>query len=151
MRISIAAITARRQGMRPGAARDLFQMYVDRIASYAPVDTIFADSEASLLDRLRRDAGRTASRMALLDSGGRPASSEAFASRIKDLRDAGSQQLVFAVGPASGWSAATRASATWLLSLGSMTLPHELALVVLAEQLYRAQTILAGHPYHSGH
>jgi len=55
------------------------------------------------------------------------------------------------VGPADGWSAEARNRAQLLLSLGAMTLPHELARVVLAEQVYRACTILAGHPYHSGH
>jgi len=59
--------------------------------------------------------------------------------------------VLFAVGPADGWSAEARNRAQLLLSLGAMTLPHELARVVLAEQVYRACTILAGHPYHSGH
>jgi 23S rRNA (pseudouridine1915-N3)-methyltransferase len=59
--------------------------------------------------------------------------------------------LVLAIGPADGWSAATRKRANLLLSLGRMTLPHQLARIVLAEQVYRALTILAGHPYHSGH
>jgi 23S rRNA (pseudouridine1915-N3)-methyltransferase len=57
--------------------------------------------------------------------------------------------IVFAIGPASGWS--DRPQAQTVLSLGPMTLPHELARLVLAEQLYRAFTILAGHPYHIGH
>jgi 23S rRNA (pseudouridine1915-N3)-methyltransferase len=58
---------------------------------------------------------------------------------------------VLAIGPADGWSAEARQRADLLLSLGRMTLPHQLARVVLAEQVYRAFTILAGHPYHSGH
>jgi 23S rRNA (pseudouridine1915-N3)-methyltransferase len=58
---------------------------------------------------------------------------------------------VLAIGPADGWSDAARARAGLLLSFGSITLPHQLARVVLAEQIYRALTILAGHPYHSGH
>jgi 23S rRNA (pseudouridine1915-N3)-methyltransferase len=57
--------------------------------------------------------------------------------------------IVFAIGPASGWS--ERRLAQTVLSLGPMTLPHELARLVLAEQIYRAFTILAGHPYHIGH
>jgi 23S rRNA (pseudouridine1915-N3)-methyltransferase len=55
------------------------------------------------------------------------------------------------VGPADGWSEYARAQAQSTLSFGPMTLPHELARLVLAEQIYRAFTILAGHPYHSGH
>jgi 23S rRNA (pseudouridine1915-N3)-methyltransferase len=59
--------------------------------------------------------------------------------------------LVFAVGPADGFSEATRNAAQHTISLGRMTLAHELARVVLLEQVYRAFTILKGHPYHSGH
>jgi 23S rRNA (pseudouridine1915-N3)-methyltransferase len=55
------------------------------------------------------------------------------------------------VGGPDGFNAETRKAANYLLSLGPMTLPHELARVILLEQLYRAFTILKGHPYHSGH
>ena len=61
------------------------------------------------------------------------------------------QQLVFAIGPADGFSDIARKSASKLISFGKMTLPHELARVVLLEQLYRAFTIIRRHPYHSGH
>ena len=63
----------------------------------------------------------------------------------------GAQQIVFAIGPADGWSKDARGRAQLLLSFGPLTLAHALARVVLAEQLYRAFTILAGHPYHAGH
>jgi 23S rRNA (pseudouridine1915-N3)-methyltransferase len=63
----------------------------------------------------------------------------------------GTQELIFAVGPADGWSAGALACAQQTLSLGKITLPHELARVVLAEQIYRAFTILHNHPYHGGH
>ena len=66
-------------------------------------------------------------------------------------RDEGTQHILFAIGPADGWSDAARARAKLLLSLGSLTVAHTLARLVLAEQLYRASTILTGHPYHSGH
>lgn len=151
MRLTLAAVTVRRQGLKPGPARELFQAYVDRIAPYCPVDILFAATESELLERLGRDGGRTAPHVILLDSRGKPASSEALAVRLRGLRDGGTQQVAFAVGPAGGWSAAARASGAGLLSLGPITLPHELAMVVLAEQIYRAHTILAGHPYHSGH
>jgi 23S rRNA (pseudouridine1915-N3)-methyltransferase len=58
---------------------------------------------------------------------------------------------LFAVGPANGFSEEARQEANLLLSLGKMTVAHELARVVLLEQLYRAFTILKGHPYHLGH
>lgn len=151
MRLTIAAVTARKQGLRPGPARDLFQEYFGRISQYATVEAVFSETEAALLERLRRETGRTQPFLALLDSRGKSRTSEAFAERLAEVRDNGTQQVIFAIGPASGWSQAARTSAQWLLSLGAMTLPHELALVVLAEQIYRAQTILAGHPYHGGH
>jgi 23S rRNA (pseudouridine1915-N3)-methyltransferase len=77
--------------------------------------------------------------------------SEAFAGWLGAKRDDGSQHLVFAIGPASGWSEAARKQAHLLLSLGDMTMAHALAKLVMAEQIYRAYTILTGHPYHSGH
>ena len=78
-------------------------------------------------------------------------SSEQLAAWIGRERDAGMQHLHFAIGPADGWSKDMRDRADLLLSFGPMTFPHELARVMLAEQLYRAFTILAGHPYHGGH
>ena len=89
--------------------------------------------------------------LVLLDSHGRQFSSESLAEWIKGERDGGRQLLIFAVGPANGWSEAARSRAGMLLSLGPMTLPHELAYLVLVEQVYRAFTILEGHPYHRGH
>ncbi len=104
-----------------------------------------------MLEWLDRQAGRTPAYLVVLDSRGRELSSEEFAERIGRVRDEGVQRLVFAIGPADGWSGETRNRGNLLLSLGRMTLPHQLAGVVLAEQVYRALTILAGHPYHSGH
>jgi 23S rRNA (pseudouridine1915-N3)-methyltransferase len=87
----------------------------------------------------------------LLDSKGKQLSSEDLAAFLRDHQDRGTQELIFAIGPADGWSDVARQRASTTLSLGKMTLPHELARVVLLEQLYRGFTILAGHPYHSGH
>jgi 23S rRNA (pseudouridine1915-N3)-methyltransferase len=87
----------------------------------------------------------------LLDSRGKQMTSEAFASWLAARRDDGSRHILFAIGPASGWSEESRARASLLLSLGPMTMAHALARAVLAEQLYRAYTILSGHPYHTGH
>ena len=100
------------------------------------------------MDRL---AGRTKPHLILLDSLGKQFTSEELAAYIGKLRDAGQQNLIFAVGPADGWSTAAKSRASLILSFGKITLPHELARTILAEQVYRALTILAGHPYHSGH
>jgi len=96
-------------------------------------------------------AGRTSPHVILLDSRGKQFSSEEFATYLGGLRDSDVQAAVFGIGPADGWSQAARERANLLLSLGRMTLQHELARAVVAEQVYRALTILAGHPYHCGH
>jgi 23S rRNA (pseudouridine1915-N3)-methyltransferase len=87
----------------------------------------------------------------LLDARGRQFSSEEFAELLRDQQDRGTQNLLFGIGPADGFSNEARASADLILSFGKMTMAHELARVVLLEQIYRAFTILKGHPYHTGH
>src|SRR6185437_9654021 len=108
-------------------------------------------SEEALFAWMDRQQKRAPAVGVLLDSRGKQMTSEAFAEWLGRRRDNGAQQIVFAIGPADGWSEAARKRATLLLSLGPFTLAHTLARVVLAEQLYRAFTILTGHPYHSGH
>lgn len=129
----------------------LVQTYLERCAQFARSSSLSFRTETALLDWLRKQSGRTPAMAVLLDSRGRTMDSEAFAHWIGARRDEGVQHLVFAVGPASGWSKAARHGAHLLLSLGPMTLAHALARVVIAEQIYRAVTILTGHPYHSGH
>jgi len=142
---------------RPGTgpAQALLADYTKRIAAYTPAETQIYRSEQALLDSVGRHRARTAPWLVLLDSRGVQLSSEALATRVSEQQSAGRQLAIFAVGPANGWSQAAldavRDHSGLLLSLGAMTLPHELARIVLAEQLYRACTILAGHPYHSGH
>jgi 23S rRNA (pseudouridine1915-N3)-methyltransferase len=87
----------------------------------------------------------------LLNSRGKQFSSEELARFLGEYQERSSLPLLFAVGPTDGFSDQARQAATLLLSLGKMTLAHELARVVLLEQLYRAFTILRGHPYHLGH
>ena len=129
----------------------LTHTYVLRCAIYSKCDTEAFRTEKALVDWLGRQQGRTATLLVLLDPRGRTMSSEAFAAWLGTRRDEGSQHIVFAIGPANGWDDAMRQKAQLLLSLGPFTLAHALARLVLAEQLYRACTILAGHPYHSGH
>ena len=127
----------------------LIGSYMQRIRQYTSVsEEIFLTEERfnSALDRKTRSFFLT-----LLDSRGKQFTSAQFADRLRELQEIGHQEFVFCVGPADGFSDATRKRANLLLSFGPMTLPHQMAALVLAEQVYRALTILAGHPYHSGH
>lgn len=85
-----------------------------------------------------------------LDERGKALSSEAFAKYLARRRDDGAQAMALLIGGPDGLSPEVREAAQLVLSLGAITLPHALARIVLAEQLYRAATILAGHPYHRG-
>lgn len=118
---------------------------------YVSCDTEAFRSEKALWDWIGRQSGRVPALTVLLDPKGRAMTSEALAAWLGGRRDQGVQRLILAVGPANGWSAEARSRAQLLLSLGPMTLAHALARVVVAEQVYRAFTILAGHPYHCGH
>jgi 23S rRNA (pseudouridine1915-N3)-methyltransferase len=121
--------------------------YAKRIARYCATETFDARDEQALLDRAAKDRVT----LVLLDARGKQMSSEELAAFVGKHQDSGTQRLMFAIGPADGWSEAARAKAAFTLSLGKMTLAHELARVVLLEQVYRAWTILKGHPYHTGH
>jgi 23S rRNA (pseudouridine1915-N3)-methyltransferase len=151
MKITHAAIAPRRTRSKTEMTDRLLADYIERSARYIPCDSQLFDSEASLLEWLDRSSNRTPAYAILLDSRGQQCTSEEFASQLGRLRDDGTQRLVVAIGPADGWSLGARQRANLLFSLGRITLPHQLARVVLAEQVYRALTILAGHPYHSGH
>jgi 23S rRNA (pseudouridine1915-N3)-methyltransferase len=129
----------------------LVQVYLDRCAPFARCRPEAFRTEEAFFEWLARQQGRTPAIVVLLDSRGRQMTSETFASWLGTRRDDGAQHIVFAVGPASGWSDAARERAQLLLSLGSLTLAHALARLVLAEQIYRAFTILTGHPYHASH
>ena len=131
------------------AIQSLTTEYLKRIARYVEVEGIPLADEAALLKL--RDKSRPAPTLVLLDSRGKQFSSEEFAKFLENHQDRNPQPLVLAIGPADGFSDATRKAAHTILSLGKMTLPHELARIVLLEQIYRAFTILKGHPYHSGH
>lgn len=101
-------------------------------------------AEAALLAR----AVPQGARLVALDERGLTLASPDLTARLAAERDAGQPALAFVIGGADGLDPAFRARADWSLSLGAMVWPHALARVMLAEQLYRAATILAGTPYH---
>jgi 23S rRNA (pseudouridine1915-N3)-methyltransferase len=143
---------------KDAAIQSLTDEYLRRIARYAPVQGVMARDEAALLQmagRLpaspRKTASAEKSTLVVLDSRGKQFSSEEFAHFLSHYQDRNPLPLIFAIGPADGFSEAARAAAQHVISLGRITLAHELARVVLLEQLYRSFTILKGHPYHFGH
>jgi 23S rRNA (pseudouridine1915-N3)-methyltransferase len=144
----------------PGAA-SLTDEYAKRLGRYCDFEgheLREIERGAQRLDARRGLGGCTAteekllarsegSRRVALDPGGKRWSSEEFAAFLKKQREEGGRAIAFCVGGAEGFSTAFREKADVLLSLSPMTMSHELARVVLLEQLYRAFTLLAGHPY----
>jgi 23S rRNA (pseudouridine1915-N3)-methyltransferase len=150
MRIRLISITKRKGASKESAVDGLTAEYLKRAGRYCAIEAGDYASEEALLKSLERP-GRTAPVLVALDSRGKQLSSEELAGFVRQHLERGSQELIFAIGPADGWTAAALEKAQQTLSLGRITLPHELARVVLAEQLYRAFTILNNHPYHGGH
>jgi len=149
MRITLAHVGSRTRPQNPYDS--LVRDYLKRAAPVAQSDTQAFRDEEGFFDWLSRQRGRSEPQVLLLDATGRQMTSEQLAAWLGARRDEGLQHLIFAIGPADGWSEAVRAEGKRrdrLLSLGVMTLAHHLARLVVAEQIYRACTILTGHPYH---
>jgi 23S rRNA (pseudouridine1915-N3)-methyltransferase len=136
---------------KEAAIQSLTDEYLKRLSRYAEVEGIALKDETALLRLGARDARPYRHTLVLLDQRGKQISSEELAKFLQDYQDRNPLPLLFGVGAADGFTDQARRTATLVLSLGKMTLAHELARVVLLEQLYRAFTILKGHPYHLGH
>jgi 23S rRNA (pseudouridine1915-N3)-methyltransferase len=130
---------------RNATLRAMIDDYVSRIQHYAPTEIVeLRESSAAALRKLKID---TASILVLLDAAGKQFTSQQFAQWVGQSRDRGTREMVFLCGDAAGFPEEIRASATQKISLTTLTMPHEFARVLLAEQIYRAFTILSGHPY----
>jgi 23S rRNA (pseudouridine1915-N3)-methyltransferase len=136
---------------KAAAIQSLTDEYLKRLKHFAEVEGVSLKDEASLLKLCEPGARPVRHALVLLDSRGKQLSSEEFAKWMGEYQGRSSSPLLFAVGAADGFSDEARRAATIVLSLGKVTLAHELARVVLLEQIYRAFTILKGHPYHLGH
>jgi 23S rRNA (pseudouridine1915-N3)-methyltransferase len=125
--------------------RALVDDYVSRIGRLTEIEVteLREDSPASF----RKLALHSAATVVLLDDAGKHQTSAQFSKWLGEMRDRGAREIVFLCGAAEGFPDALRRRATQKLSLSSLTFSHELALAMLAEQIYRALAILAGHPY----
>jgi 23S rRNA (pseudouridine1915-N3)-methyltransferase len=129
---------------RRAELRAVIDDYVKRISRHSPIEiTEVRDGEAAI-KKLEADRAATA---VLLDALGKNLDSNAFAKWLGELRDRGTRELIFVCGDADGFPAALRERVPQKISLSSLTYSHELARVMLAEQLYRAFAILSGSPY----
>ncbi len=143
---------------KPGPLRDLFEDYRRRLdgGPWGSLRLIEVEERRPVSGRERKaregrlllDALPKGASLFALDEGGRSLDSAAFASLINETAERGVAELAFAIGGADGHDAGVRSAAERLLSLGPMTWPHMLVRALLAEQLFRAQSILTGHPYH---
>ena len=148
--------------LKAGPERDLSARYADRFAKAGPQIGLefgrlleLPESRGGNPQTRRREEGEALEKalpesacLVLLDEHGSTVSSEHFAAMIGDLRDSGRRDVVLAIGGADGHGETLQARADVVLSFGRMTWPHQLVRIMASEQIYRAATILSGHPYH---
>ena len=153
MRLIVAAVGR----LGRGPERDAIATLTARIEGLSKTTRLGPLTLCEIEDKTRRGTGAEAAlllkagaaeRRVALDERGKSLTSLAFADRLRDWRDAGAPDVAFFIGGADGHDPSVRDAADLVLSLGAMTWPHALARVMLVEQIYRASTILAGHPYH---
>lgn len=147
--------------LKAGPEREIYARYAERIGALRRIGLegldlreIEESKAKSPAERMAREADDMLASLpadvglVVFDERGKAADSQAFAAFIGRERDAGRKALWFAVGGSEGLDARLRARATAAFSFGAMTLPHQLVRILAAEQIYRAMTILSGHPYH---
>lgn len=158
MRVHIACIGR----LKNGPERTLFDRYEDRIGkagrsvSIGPLSvTELAESRAQRVNDRKADEAHallaalpSGAVIVALDETGKTRTSEAFSRELQELRDTGTADVAFVIGGPDGHGPAVLKAARLTLALGPMTWPHQIARVLVAEQIYRAITIASGHPYH---
>lgn len=151
-RITIAAVGR----AKAGPLRDLYQLYADRLTWPLTLKEVEVRRRLPPAQLMQQEAEALSAalpenaRCFAMDSRGKALSSEDFAQLIARNCDAGNSDIAFVIGGAEGLTKDLLGRADRIISFGSMTWPHLLARAMLAEQLYRAQSILSGHPYHRG-
>ena len=158
MRISLFAVGR----LKAGPEKDLASRYLDRFSKAGPAVGLelarlieVPESRASNSETRKREEAASLRKavpdggvLVLLDERGRSLDSENFAQMIGRFNDNGKREMVIAIGGADGLDPDLHSSADAVVNLGTMTWPHQLVRILIAEQLYRAVTIIAGHPYH---
>jgi 23S rRNA (pseudouridine1915-N3)-methyltransferase len=160
MRLLIAAVGR----LKAGPERELLARYIDRAnasgksLALAPLDVIeIPESAAQTAGKRKTDEAKALlaavpadAKLIALDERGKSISSEDFAKKLGSLRDNGAACTALLIGGADGLDDTLRKKAELTLAYGSATFPHQIVRILLAEQIYRAVTILSGHPYHRG-
>ena len=158
MRLRIAAVGR----LKAGPERELLERYVERVNAagravhLSPLDVVEVSESLARrpADRLAEEAKAlkkwaiTGARRIVLDARGKNLASEDFAQYLAALREKAAPAALFLIGGADGLAAEARKDADLVLAFGAATFPHQLVRILLAEQIYRAVTILSGHPYH---
>jgi 23S rRNA (pseudouridine1915-N3)-methyltransferase len=148
--------------LKTGPEREIAERYADRFSASGKMLGLTGPAMIELAESPARSAAERKSQEAqailasvdvdafivALDERGKTLSSEAFATKMGQWRDAGRKSLIFVIGGADGLGESVRTRAQETISFGQMTMPHQLVRVILLEQIYRAATILSGHPYH---
>jgi len=154
MHIHILAVGRYGRGRGHAAEKELYEQFARRIVPQPALIEVEEKRPLPVADRMRREADLLLGAVPegafviALDEKGRQFSSIDFAQRLGKLRDEGRRALAFVIGGADGLDASVRNAADLMISLGSMTWPHMLVRALIAEQIFRAQSILSGHPYH---
>jgi 23S rRNA (pseudouridine1915-N3)-methyltransferase len=148
--------------LKAGPEKELVSRYLDRFAKAGPAIGLelakvveVPESRAANAETRKREEASALERalpdgavLILLDERGRTLDSQAFSDMLGRHRDGGKRDVMLAIGGADGLDPDLRAKADFVLNLGTMTWPHQIVRILIAEQLYRAVTILSGHPYH---
>ncbi len=121
--------------------------YYRRASGFAKIESLTLKDDASFEDKILHLKDRRGAKLILLDEAGENLDSVSFA-RMLENSELHSEKLLFAIGPADGFSKALKRKADFLLSLSSFTFPHDFVVAIFAEVLYRSLSIKAGHPYH---
>ncbi|HMN51474.1 MAG: 23S rRNA (pseudouridine(1915)-N(3))-methyltransferase RlmH [Xanthobacteraceae bacterium] len=160
MRLLIAAVGR----LKAGPERELLARYVERTnatgkaLSLAPLEIAeIPESPAQTAMKRKSDEAKALlaalpakAKIIALDERGKSISSEDFAKKLARLRDDGAGSVAFLLGGADGLDDTVRKKADLTVAYGAATFPHQIVRILLAEQIYRAVTILSGHPYHRG-